>query len=226
MVLSTLFAVCPTALARADLIVDGFTTPQNVNNSGGFGNSTPDGLVFGGARVLNLQVTNSSQVFIVNNVTHLLTLNVTPSSTSFVNSMTLSYVDATPSEDLAVINVTDLSFANLSATGDWTLKATFNGTSAPNTVISTTAISNGFSGNLVVPFSSFKTVGNVFTSPAVLGNISSMSFEFSNSNGTAPQLTFGPITLTTTAVPEPALLGLGSTGVVGALASLRRRRKK
>ena len=206
-----------STLLHADLIVDDFSTPQSVNNTGGFGGSSPGGGLFGGSRLLNLQVTNSTQQLEI--AAQKLDLSVTPLNTSFFHSMTLTYNDAVPSQDLAAANAVAISLADVQATAPWTVTVSFTGTNSATPATRTVSIPDGFNSSLVIPFTTFNN------SVTGLGPISSISLHFGNDSGAAPKLSLGPVTLLTTApVPEPSVMLLATLSLAGVL--VRRRRLK
>lgn len=212
----TAIGMWPSTFLHADLIVDDFTTPQSVNNNGGFGGSSPGAGIFGGSRLVNLQVTNSTQHLEI--AAQQLDLTVVPLNPSFFHSMTLTYNDAAPSQDLAAANAFAVSLADVQATAPWTVTVSFTGTNSATPATRTVSIADGFNGSLVIPFNSFDN------SVTGLGPISSISLRFGNDSGAAPELIFGPITLlTAVAVPEPAVMVLATLSLAGVLA--RRRRK-
>lgn len=213
---SALFlAFVPSGLtARADLIVDDFSIPQSTSNVGGFGSFVNDAGIFGGKRDSNLQVSNSTQQ--LNIASNLLNLAVTPGVGSFLNSMTLTYNDTTPSEDLGAAGLQNISLADVNATAPWKLTVAFTGTNFPTPATRVITIPSGSSGNLNIPFASF-------SSPVTgLGNISGISLLFENDTGAAPQISFGPITLS--AVPEPCCTG--AITLLGILAFAARSRNR
>ncbi len=165
-----------------------------------------------------MQVINATQQLDIANQLLNLTANAVVPANANENTMTLTYNDATPSEDMAVENAFAVSLADVQATASWTLTVSFSGTNSLDPAVRTLSIADGFNGDLVIPFSSFNN------SVTGLGPLSRISLHFVNQNSATSRLSSGPITLlTTTAVPEPSVMVLAALSLGGVV--LRRRKR-